>query len=298
MNWIYLAILAPAVYTINNFVDKHLISNKIKDYQAITIYSAIVGFLAGTFIWIITGFPTLSLYDTGIVLLTGILTIWGIPIYFKALSEEETSTIIILFQSIAIISLVLAFLILGEKISGRELLGFAIIFSSVVAATFRKTKKIFTLSPAFFYVLAFDFMWALSAVLIKFAINANSFTKILPFESFGIGIGGTILFLVFPNIRNAFFKSTKILKMETITILFINEVIFVLGKAITFLAYSLGPVALVSVLGGTQVFFGIAYGFILTTLLPKNFNENIRKENLIKKGLLACMVLLGIYLLS
>lgn len=298
MNWVFLAILAPAIYTINNFVDKYLVSNKIKDYKAITIYSTIVGFGAGTIIWLVTGRPLLNTFDAGIVILTGILTIWGLPIYFKALSEEETTTVIILFQTIPLISLILAFFILGETVTAKQFLGFITILMSVILATFKKTKTAFSISPVFFYVLIFNTMWALAGVLIKFAINANSFTKILPYESWGIGIGGLILFLLFPSIRNAFLKSLKNLKKSTINVLFVNEVIFVLGKAVTFLAYSLGPVALVSVIGGTQVFFGLIYGFILTTLFPKLFDEDLKKETLIKKGFLACLVVLGIYLLN
>ncbi len=299
MNWVFLAIVAPAIYTVNNFVDKYLISNQIKDYRAITIYSTIVGLIAGTAFWFLTGLHVLRPFDAGVVILTGILTIWGIPLYFKALSEEETTTIIILFQSIAVMSLILAFFILGETINSKQLIGFIIILISGILATLKKTKgKFFSLSPAFFYVLVFNFMWALAGVLIKFAINANSFSKILPYESWGIGIGGLALFIFFPGIRNAFLDSIKTLKRRTLNILFINEIIFVMAKAVSFLAISLGPVGLVSVIGGTQVFFGLIYGFILTSLFPKSFDEDIDRQTLIKKGALAFLAVIGIILLN
>lgn len=299
MNWVLLALLAPAVYTLNNFIDKYLVSNRIKDYRAIFIYSAIVGLGAGSLIWLLTGMPIFDRFDASIVLLTGMLTVWGLPLYFKALAEEETTTIIILFQTIPIISLILAFFILGETITVQQILGFILIFICATLATLKKTKgKIFQISPAFFYVLLFNFMWALAGVLIKFTINATSFTKILPYESWGIGIGGLVLFILFPGIRKAFLKSLKTLKKPTIGIVVSNEVVFVTAKAVTFLAYSLGPVALVSVLGGTQVFFGIIYGTILTILFPKLFKEDIDKNTLIKKGILGLGVLIGIILMS
>lgn len=298
MNWVFLALLAPALYTISNFTDKYLISNQVKDYKALSIYTTIVGFIAGTTIWVFTGFPILSFFDALIVISTGIITVWSLPIYFKALSQGETTTIIILFQIIPVISLILAFFILGETITLKQLLGFIIILMSVIVASLKKTNnKVFSLPSTFFLVIIFNTMWAFAGVLIKFAINANSFSKILSYESWGIGIGGLILFLVFPQIRNAFLKNIKSIKKRTLNVLFINEVIFVMAKAITFLAYSLGPVALVSLLGGVQVFFGIIYGFVLTLLFPKLFNEDIRSKTLIKKGILACLVLFGIMLL-
>lgn len=299
MNWVLLALLAPAVYTLNNYIDKYLVSSKIKDYRAIFIYSAIVGLGAGTLIWLFTGRPILSTFDASIVLFTGILTVWGLPLYFKALSEEETTTIIILFQTIPVISFILAFFILGETITLKQLLGFAIILICATLVTIKKTKgKIFQISPAFFYVLIFNTMWALAGVLIKFAINANSFTKILPYESWGIGIGGIALFFLFPGIRKAFIKSVKTLKKPTIGVLLGNELVFVSAKAITFLAYALGPVALVSVLGGTQVFFGIIYGIVLTLIFPKIFDEDLSRNTLIKKGILGLGVLIGIILIG
>lgn len=299
MNWVLIALLAPAIYTLNNFIDKYLVSDRIKDYRAITIYTAIVGIFGGTAFWLLTGMPILSPYDSIIVLITGILTICGLPIYFKALSEEETTTIIILFQSIPVFALILGFFILGETISPIQIIGFLLILSATTLATLKKTKgERFKISSVFFYVLIFNFLWALAGVLIKLAINANSFKQILPYESWGIGIGGLALFILFPGIRSAFLKSIKKLKKPTIGVLFGNEIVFLIGKVTTFLAYSLGPVALVSVLGGTQVFFGLLYGTTLTFLFPKLFKEDLSRRTLVKKAALGVLVIIGILLIS
>lgn len=299
MNWVFLALLAPAVYTVVNFLDKYLVSNEVKDYKAMPIYGTIVGLVVGTIFWVLTGFPVLSTFDAAIVLFTGMLTMWGVPIYFKVMSEEETTTVIILLQTIPVISLILAFFLLNEAISTKQFIGFIIILTSAAIASLNSTKgKFFSLSSSFFLVLIFNLMWALSGVLIKFAINANSFAQILSYESWGLGIGGVMLFILFPSIRNAFLKNIKSVRKRTLNVLFINEFIFVLAKGITFFAYSLGPVALVSVIGGTQVFFGLIYGFILTTLFPKFFKEDISRNTLLRKGFLAFLVLIGIFLLS
>lgn len=299
MNWILLALLAPAIYTIVNFLDKYIVSNKVRDYRAMPIYGTIVALIVGTIFWIITGFPILGIKDALIVIFTGMLTIWAALLYFKALSKEETTMIIILMQLTPVISLILAFFLLNETILPKQFIGFFVILTSVTIASLKPTKKkLFNLSSAFFLMLIVSVMWSLSGVLIKFAISANSFSEILSYESWGLGLGGVILFLLFPNIRNAFIKSFKSLKKETLSFLFINEFIFVLAKGITFLAYVSGPVALVSVLGGTQVFFGIIYGTILTILFPKNFKEDIKRNSLLRKAILASFVLAGILLLS
>lgn len=300
MNWVLLALLAPAVYTIVNFIDKYLVSDKIKDYRAMPIYGTVVGLVVGTIFWVVTGFPLLSFYNAAIVIFTGMITIWATPMYFKALSKEETTTVIILFQMMPVMSLILGYFLLGESISPKQLLGFVIILISVILASIKPSaqKVGFKLSSIFFLILVVDFMWALAGVLINFAIEANSFSEILSYESWGIGLGGLILFLLFPSIRNAFLKSVRKLKKPTLGVVFTNEFIFVLAKGITFLAYVAGPVALVSVLSGTQVFFGIIYGVALTLLFPKLFSENLSRETLLKKGALGVAVLIGIILIS
>ena len=77
-------------------------------------------------------------------------------------------------------------------------------------------------------------------------------------------------------------------------IFFANELIFVGAKSITYYAYSIGPVSLVSVVNGIQPFIGLLYGWFLTALFPKQFTEDISKKGLAHKGSLGILALLGL----
>ena len=139
-------------------------------------------------------------------------------------------------------------------------------------------------------------MWAVAAILIKFALDANSFAKILSFESWGLGIGGTILYFGFSSIRDAFHESIRTVRRRALGIMFANEGIFVIAKSINYFAYSIGPAALVSVVGSTSVFFGILYGLVLTLFVPKLIKENILTEEMSKKLFAAIMLISGLWL--
>ena len=298
MNWIFFAILSPAIYTLVTFIDKHLVSNVVKDYKAMPIYTSIVGFIAGLLFWILTGFPILSFRDGGIIVLTGMITIWSTFLYFKALEGEQTSNINILFQTFPVMALILAYLFLGETITVKQFIGFIFILSAAVGVSFQPRKKgEKTLSKAFFLILFFNFMTAISSVLIKFAIDTTSFSQVLSYESLGIALGGLLVFILFPGIRKAFIANIKIVKRKTVKIIFINEGLFVLAKSLGFYALVLGPVALVTVLSGTQAFFGIIFGFTLTKLFPKLFKEDISSGGIIKKMGFAVLIVVGIALL-
>lgn len=295
MSWIFFALLAPAVYTVVNFIDKHVVSNEVKDYKGMVIYGTIMGLVVGTFFWIVTGFPTLPLQDTLIILSAGALTIWASALYFKAVSMEDASKIIILFQTMPIFVLILSIFLLKETVSALQIFGFFLILGSAIGIAIEKGQEKFKLSKTFWLVMAVNLLWALSAVMAKFAIQATSFSSILAYESWGLGIGGTLLFIFFPQIRNSFLESVRTVPKRALFLMFTNEGVFVLAKSITFYAYSIGPASLVSVLGSTQVLFGVLYGYILTTLLPKYFKEDVKKETIVQKLLWGVLFLVVIF---
>lgn len=296
MNWIFFALLAPAVYAVVVFVDKYILEKEVSDYLGMPIYSAVIAAIFGILIWIGTGFPSLSLRDSILIILTGILTVFGLASYFKALSTNEASKVTILFQMTPVLTLVLSYLFLGDKISLQQFLGFVLILISTVGISVKKSLKEFHFSNIFFLILLTDFLWASAFVLFKFVIETNSFIKVISYEGFGMGVGGFILYYVFPSIRNAFEKTSEKVGSRIFWFIIINEGIFLISRFLTYLAISKGPVALVDVVGGTQVIFAVFYGLILTMIAPKIFKENISKEGLVKKVAMSVLILVGLYL--
>ena len=78
--------------------------------------------------------------------------------------------------------------------------------------------------------------------------------------------------------------------------MFSNEIIFVIGKSITFYAYTIGTATLVSVVGSTQVFFGIIFGLLLTKFAPKILKEDVSTRELTKKIVSAVALFVGLWL--
>lgn len=298
MNWLIVALMAPATYATVTFVDKYLLSKKVKDYNAMPIYTAITAMIAGTLFWIANGFPSLPLNDALLVTLVGVLTGFSLIVYFKALSKADTSNITILFQMFPVITLILSYIFLKEVITVQQLIGFGIILLSGVFISLQKSKKKTNISEVFWLILIYDLLWALSGILMKYATNANSFSEVINYESWGIGIGGIIIYLFFNDIRTAFHKSLKKVKLSTLSVIGLNESVFVIAKTLTFYAFSIGPAALVSVLETTQVFFAIIYGYLLTTLFPHIIKEDISKKQIKKRIISALLVVIGIVFIS
>lgn len=297
MDWLFYALLSPLVFAFVVDFDKYILEKHVSDYRGMPIYGSIVAPFMGAIIWVVSGFPLLEFKDAMLIILTGMLTIWASATYFKALSSDEASKITILFQMTPIFTLLMSFLFLRETISFNQLIGFLLIFFAIVGISYDKKKIGFNLSSTFFLILLTDLLWASSYVLFKFVVDTNSFFKVVSYESLGIGLGGLFLYIFFPSIRHAFLKTNKKVGKKVLRFVFFNEGMYVFGRLLNYFAISLGSVGLVTVVGGTQVFFAILLGWILTLISPKIFKEGITKEDLSKKFVMASLVLSGLWFL-
>ncbi len=295
--WILFALLSPAVYTITNFVDKYLLSNKVKDYNALPIYTAGVSFIFGLIWWLFAGMPILPIKDAGIIIITGIITIFSIYVYFKALSIQETSMVILFFQLSPIFTLILSMIFLNEIITLKQYLGFGLILggTSILALPNKKTN--WTIPKGFWLILVYDLMFALISIILKYSTYESSFSQIIFYESFGMGMGGLIMYLLVPTVRKAFNKSRKKLFKYALPIIVVNEIVFIIAKSLGYYAFVIGPVTLVSVIANVHVFFGLLFGYGLTMIMPKFFHEDISTEKMALKIGAAIFMFIGLGLM-
>lgn len=293
MSWLIFALLAPLIFTVVNFVDKLILEKHIRNPLMMSPFVTIMALINGMILWVLTGFPVLSLHDTVIVMFTGLLTAFGAVLYYRALATEETSKVIVLIQIQPVMVLTLAFLLLNETISGQQLVGFVLVLGAVMALSVRKGMggvRASTLIP----LIGVNFLWSLSVVLFKFVAEDGEFTRFLAYESWGLTLGGVIIYLFFPAVRRAFHENIRQVPRKTMGVIAINETIFLAAKLLTLAAVALGQPALVSVLGGTQVFFGIVAGWVLTVIAPTVYKENITRAELLRKGAVAVVLFIGI----
>lgn len=298
MNWFFLALLAPAIYTVNVFLDKYLIEAKIRDYRSLPIFGVIVAIFFIATLSFFEGFGLLNFRNSLLIILTGIVSIWAFSLYLEALIIEEGSMIIILLQLVPIFVLILSFMLLGERLDIKQFIGFGLLIFAAIAASWKKTKTSFKFSRALFFIILADILWAIPYVLVKFVSTSISFFSLVVYESIGIILGGIFLYLFVTKIRIAFIKTITTIKKPTLGLVFLNECIFLLGKILTYFAVILGPATLVSVLGSIQVFFGVLFGTCLTLIAPKIFKESISPKDLQRKAGLGLIVLLGIWFIS
>lgn len=298
MSWLIYALLAPLIFTIVNFADKLILVKHIPNPNAVPPYIGTMAFISGCVLWVITGFPVLPLHDAVIVIATGVVAMFGTLLYYQTLSTEDTSTVIVLIQIQPVIVLILSFLLLHETITATQFVGFVFILGAAIILSAQHGLGGVQISKSFGKLLIVNFLWSLSVVLFKFVAAGDRFEPYLPYESWGFALGALLIFLFVPSVRNAFRENLRTIPRQALAIIAINETVFLTAKLLTLAAVALGPAALVSVLGGTQVFFGIVAGWILTVLVPGIYKENIVPSELLRKALIAVVLFIGIALIS
>lgn len=296
-SWILYSLLGTIITVFVIFIDKYNLTQQIKDYRGMAMYSAIIGLISGTILWLIMGEPMLELQDGLLVITTGILSIFSASIYFYVIQQEDASKVLFLLQLVPVLVLTLSLLFLNESITLKRLLGFILILISSLLASSENNRLKFSINKNTLLLIVSMLLTAISAVIFKFVVDAGSFSKVVAYESWGWAIGGLILFTVIPSVRTAFFTTTKSLKKIALAIVFGNEILFIGSKLLFFLAISLGPVYLVNVITGTQVLFGTLFGAILTLIAPKIFKEDVSIQTIKSKFIFGVITLLGLGLI-
>jgi drug/metabolite transporter (DMT)-like permease len=320
-NWVFLALLSPLFYASINFFDKYLVSEKVKDGRGVVIYSSGVAAFFGTILWLIYGISTVAWQDAVLIMLTGTTIAYALVFYYDALVEAETSTVLLLAELTPVISLVLAFALLGERIDGAQSVGFLVILAASVFLAFSEEKKKETtnqrgtgfsqerenqekntvflgLGRVFWLVIGVDILYACSNVLVKFVSENHSFTDILIFESFGMFFGGLSYYCFSSRARASFHGSVLTVGAAVLVLMTVSEVFLLSAKATAFRAISLGPVSLVGVVLNVQALYVVVLGFFLTLLAPRIFREDVSREGFLQKLALGGVMIFGIWLVG
>jgi drug/metabolite transporter (DMT)-like permease len=296
MNWIYFALSAAFLYCIVKFIDKFILERRIRDFVCIPIYCSFLSFIFGLGFWYFNGFQILSTTDTILALMAGIFIIAMGPVYFAALNRTSASNIIILIQLIPVFTLVLSVLFLGDRISITQLAGFFLIIASVIGISMKRESTSLKINKAFFLILIVDIMSAIAAVITKWITLKNPYIAILPYNSFGIFLGGILMLIFFKRARIAFFDSFVYLKKSSILFIIFNESLFIFTQIVHLIAISLASVALVSVVISTQVFIGVMMGTLLAKISPTTFKEATHPKDILIKIFFAVLTFLGVFL--
>ena len=301
MSWVVYAFSGPVLWAISVHLDKYLVERFFKHSHVavMLLFTAFAGVLLMPFIWLFQPSVTSAgARNIALIVCSGILYMSALLLYLRALQAEEASVVAPYFQAGPLFGYALAYLVLGETLTGRQLTGGILILigALIVSVRFDQGPRIFKARLAAL-MLPCGFAMALSGLIFKiFAIEVEFWTT--TFWMFaGEAVFGCALLLI-PFYRREFMK---MLRANTVALLSINgsnELINIGGGLGNRYALMFAPLSLVQAIGSTTTLFVFAFGVVLSLVWPRLGREDLSGRELLQKGVAAVLVALGVALVT
>ena len=294
MNWIFLSLLAPLFWASSNFVDKYILGKYTKGIFDFVFFSTITSWFFFAIIFLFVGTPELSIYSL-IPIATGMILIYSYGFYGKALEQGDTSSLVILFKLIPVVTVILAFAFLGQTLSSNELIGFVIVLAGATIISFEKTKGIFI--KGFGMILIAILMWSVMTLFVDYGLTKMSFWDYFMLDNLGSALAGLTMFII-PSICRQVIEGIKTAQLGKYVWFSCNNVLDFFGQMSIKKALAIAPSAgLVTVVMQVQSFYAILIGVLLTLIIPHIIKEDISAPTLIKKVVGAAIMFSGVYIL-
>jgi uncharacterized membrane protein len=301
VSWVVFAFSGPVLWAISVHFDKYLVERFFKhsDVAVLLIFTALVGLVLLPFIWFFE--PEITKPGAGsiaLIILAGILYMSALLLYLQALQTEEASVVAPYFQAGPLFGYVLAYLVLGETLTGRQMAGGALVVIGAlfVSLRFDQGARMFKARLAI-RMLACGFTMALSGLIFKvFAIEVEFWTT-----TFWLFVGEAIFgaaLLTLPSYRRQFLAALRANTVALLSVNASNELINLAGGLGKRYALMFAPLSLVQAIGSTTTLFVFAFGVVMTLLWPKLSREDMSPHNLIQKGIAAVLVAAGVALIT
>lgn len=297
MSWIFFAILPRALWAINNVIDKTLVEKHVRSPYVFSFFEALLGILIVLSLVPFQGFSLPPIAFIFATLLGGALYTYGLIPYYQALSFEEASRVIPVWQVTSVFVLVLSALTIGETISTYDLIAFFLLLVGGILVSARNIEGKIKISKAFWLILASSAIFAISTVLLKYV-----YQHIRYFDAFLlIRMGGflaTLPLLLSAKTRHGITVTMRSTNSSIKGLFVANELINFLAIGSIEFAYVFGPASLISALNASQPVFLLILSVILSLWFPKILKEQVDKKTLTVKVLAIILIAFGIWILA
>jgi drug/metabolite transporter (DMT)-like permease len=302
MSWFFISLSGTALFAVSNFIDKILISRYFKGggVGALAIYSALIGIFILPFPLIFDiDFLSPGYMAIGIMIASGLAYLLGIIPYLYALTQDDTSAVVPIFQTIPIFSYLFGFFFLHEQITDAQVVGMLLIIlgSIAISLDLSGVKVRFKMKGTLLMLLS-SFLIALSGFLFKFVGTDSGFILTSFWTYMGYTFLGIALFVFSRNYRSQFIHTLRANSVQIVGINIFNEVVAIGGKMLQNLATLLAPLALTVAVNGFQPIFVLVYGILFTLFFPHIVSETISKRHLFFKSISIAIIIFGALLIN
>lgn len=296
--WIFFAFLAPALYAVAEIFDEFFSNKGFKNIAPLIFFASLCNFVFVPILFIIQK-PVLPTFDLIWPLIAvGLTNLLYLYPYYKSLKIEDTSVVSAFFSFGKIIIPIFAFVFIGEVLQLREYIGIGIIILGNVLLAFRGKIKTLKLSKAFYLIVLASTILAIDGILYKYMFEHGiGWSTAIGGQLILSGIIGCSFILSMPSLRMQL-KEEKDSYRKYFKLFFLEEFFTFLAVGAEMYAIELAPVSLVKGIGMVIPIFVLLYTVAVKKYNPEAFREDINRNVVIKKILIFCIIVFGLFLIG
>lgn len=292
--YIWLAILAYALFALNGVADKFLLSKAVRHPVAYAFYLGITGPLT----WFLApfGLRMVSPGDFLIALLGGACFIYGSYFLYIAIQKTSISRILPIEGGLVpIFTLILAYVILGERLTASQLLAFGFLVAGAVLISLKKDRSGWK-AVALGSGLVAAVLFALSLTLTKYIFDETNFVSGLVWTRLGFLLA-SLSFLLPAAARRHIFMTPGQTSAGNKFLYYGTRLSGGAAGLLQNYAIALGSVTLVNALQGSQYAILLLLTVFLSRYHPKILKERYGAAVLAQKILAIVVISVGFYFL-
>ena len=294
MPWLIFALSGPVLWAVSTHIDKYLVERYFRrgSIAVLLVFTALMGFLFLPAIRLYQPVAVPSLPDLLTIAGAGVLYMGAMFFYLQALRSEEASVIAVYFQATPLFGYALGYLVLGETLSSRQMLGGSLIVASVALLSYggrRRTVRFNARTSAL--MLGCALSSAVSSVAFKLFAIQDEFWTTTFWTYFGEAAVGAVI-LSIGRYRREFLAVLRASPVGLLATNGANEAINLAGGVAARYALLLAPLGLVQAVTSTTALFVFVFGAALSALTPALARDELSARALLQKG--ACVTLAAI----
>lgn len=292
---ILVAFIEPILHAWANIIDNYFSNKLFQKIEPLIFFSSIVGLCILPIIILIDPPHFLSLKFAIIIFAISLIEVLYLFPYYYSLRHADTSVVAALFSLGKLFVPLFAYLLINEKLSSHQYVGFLILTLSgiILSVDFKKM----TLNKAFILMAIVSVLLAIQSVLLKYVYQAGM--------SWGSSIFWMTLFqfliasCLFFQPKNFNELSSSIAKIRSAgKLLLLMELLSYGGTLGSSYALYLIPVSIAKGVASTQPVFVLIYALLFAKFAPKLFKEYLGKDGIIKKIILFILTIIGVWMIG
>lgn len=298
MSWLIIVLAGHLLNSIAFLMDKFLLTKRIGSPFVYAFFIGALGILGAALAPF--GFSVPSSAEILRALAAGASFVLALIFFFYALKKNEASRVVPLTGGLVpAFTFILAYLFLGERLGGGEIVAFLLLVSGGVLITLdRRGRSASWRIGGYVYAIIAALVFAVSFVLTKQVYLEQNFISGFVWSRLG-GFLAALMILLLPRERHAVFNQPKQKGSgRTTALFFTGQAAGALGFVLVNYAISLASVSLVNAMQGAQYAFLLIIVEILSHKFPHILSEKLSGTVLAQKIIAIALISMGIVLIA